>query len=396
MAELIDVACDICGQKYQWGPERVGSSTQCRECGTKFSVVEYTPPPEEDTNANSPWRWIKGACVALLVVTAVVGLGSLPFVRPAPARAVAADRQPPGAGFAQPAARAPGVLQNRPNLQADVDSRLKALREKNGIPVVGQPGNPVPGNPAPVLPVPVFPGSAPRVPTMPPRHGFGPRGRALRGAPPVAENKPEKQPSDGNAIESTVAPTGVPPVITGWNVAGTGPRKQVHLTGRGLQNTTKVQKLLGLALFDVTFTVVSDTDLQLNSAHLQAPGQSLFVVTTADGMAVAFSNEIKTIDSPESGELVTGPERIFFVKKGGVLTSQQPSVVLLEEGGRASIGGITAVGIVKKGAQLETAIATTLICEAGANVTQRHATPRANDYPTAITFCPLPRLSEGR
>lgn len=88
MGELIDVACDICGQIYRWSDERVGEIAACRECGTKFEVTEYTPPPDPDEAAmDNPLPWVKGGIVAAIIVLALFGLGRLLFYRPGAATA---------------------------------------------------------------------------------------------------------------------------------------------------------------------------------------------------------------------------------------------------------------------------------------------------------------------
>jgi len=58
MPEAIKSACDICGQIYHLSEERLGRSTSCKVCGTKFTVEEFVPPKEEEHD--SPWPWIKG------------------------------------------------------------------------------------------------------------------------------------------------------------------------------------------------------------------------------------------------------------------------------------------------------------------------------------------------
>lgn len=410
MAELIDVACDICGQKYRWGVERVGSATQCRECGTKFEVAEYMPPPEEGTDDGNPLPWIKGACVAALVIASVAGLGSLPFIRPSPAVAVAANnRQPNAAGFARPVApRANGPAQP-PVAPADVEARLKALREKMGSPGALGPAMPGPnlpdvkmpeaGRPGPEfsgrgrrgprmpnLPRPGIPGAAPQFP-LPPTDAPG---QAPLEEVPIAGDGPQ------DTAKGTARATGVPPEISAWRITDDRGRPHIRLTGRGLKHTTKVQKLFGTALFEGKFSVISDTELELKPVGAPETRQMMIVVTTPDGVAVALADDVKTVDSRETLDRAAGPPPVCFVKKGGVLTTSFPTVVIVDAGGRANVSGITTVGIVKKGAVLETAIAPTLIAEEGAKVRLRSPAPRDNAPVAVITFCTLPVLSNGR
>lgn len=84
MAEIVDVACDICGKIYHWTEERLGDVVTCSECGTKFDVTEYVAPAEDgevDVN-NNPLPWIKGAFVVALILCVLLGLSSLVFIRP--------------------------------------------------------------------------------------------------------------------------------------------------------------------------------------------------------------------------------------------------------------------------------------------------------------------------
>lgn len=90
MAELIDVACDICGQKYRRPEEEIGRKAKCRVCGTKFEVSKYTPPDElfeeEAAALGNPMPWIKGGATFALILLLIGGLGSLLFIKPASAK----------------------------------------------------------------------------------------------------------------------------------------------------------------------------------------------------------------------------------------------------------------------------------------------------------------------
>jgi len=85
MPEAIKSACDICGQIYRLSEERLGRSTSCKVCGTKFTVEEFVPPREEEEEEHdSPWPWIKGGFTLMLMLAILIALGRLPFVKPEP------------------------------------------------------------------------------------------------------------------------------------------------------------------------------------------------------------------------------------------------------------------------------------------------------------------------
>lgn len=107
MAELIDVACDICGQKYRRSEEDMGKKAKCRICGTKFEIARYVPPDElfeaeQEAALGNPLPWIKGGATFALILLLIGGLGSLLFIKPASARlttddasAMRSDASPP-------------------------------------------------------------------------------------------------------------------------------------------------------------------------------------------------------------------------------------------------------------------------------------------------------------
>lgn len=83
MSELIKAACDICGQQYRWRAERLDQEAVCKVCGTEFLVKEYVPSQaSEEGEHDSPWPWIKGGFTAMLMLTILVVLGRLPFIKP--------------------------------------------------------------------------------------------------------------------------------------------------------------------------------------------------------------------------------------------------------------------------------------------------------------------------
>jgi hypothetical protein len=363
MAELIDVACDICSQKYRLDAERLGTMAPCRECGTKFKIVEYTPPPDEDAPADSPWIWIRGAFVAAIVIAAVSLLGSLPFIRPSPvqARTVADGKQGAGNGRSSSTGSPNSTSKSKTpqEIAQEAQDQAKAFRKKHGLPEPNFPNNPFPGT----------------IPGFPPQ----PTANATSSSGPDAKSGANVSQRSGN-----------PPTISDWSfAAGPGPQT-LHLTGRNLKNATKIQKVMPVGIFEVPFAAPSETKLEIRNLDLNGPDPTIIIVTTPGGVAVAFSDELRTVDKVWTDDFSMGSA--FLVKKGGVLTSSRPVIVLLEPEGRAKITGITTLGIVKKGAELETGFTNAIVAEEGATVRQGNPIARPEKPPEVITFCPLPRL----
>lgn len=332
MAELIEAACDICGQLYRWSEERLNETAVCRECGTKFEVQRYTPPPDEvEGDLDNPLPWIKGACVAAIIIAALGGLGSLLTYRPGSRPFPTANTAP---GYPAPSYPAPAYPV--PNYPATGQSAV-------GQSSAGQsaPAYPAPGQPAPVIPGPAA--------------GTGER-------------------------------PGACPVITGWSLVDP---QQLRLTGRGLKGITRAETVLGIALIDVQFTVVSDAELLIRTVFLNRP-EKLFAVSSPDGIALVVSDAIPAVDTQDSLDFTPGVVPLRLVRKGGHLVSLCPTIVLVESGGRAVIQSHAVVCFMQNGAELEAERASSLIAEPGASATLRQPFIVNNRRSPAITFCRLP------
>ncbi|MFO1022780.1 MAG: hypothetical protein U0903_19110 [Planctomycetales bacterium] len=84
MPEMINAACDICGQAYRRTVEELGKKAKCRVCGTTFEIVQKADPDElfdsEDEHDGNPLPWIKGGATSALILLIIFGLGSLLFI----------------------------------------------------------------------------------------------------------------------------------------------------------------------------------------------------------------------------------------------------------------------------------------------------------------------------
>jgi hypothetical protein len=395
MAELIEVACDICGQKYRWSDERLGSTAACRECGTKFEVEEFVPPPDDadDEVGDSPLPWIKGALVAALIVAALSGLGSLLFTRPAPDAPVLASAAPSvparAAQSSTTAAGAPsGQTQPSGVTATPATPRTGHGIARNGLPS-GFGSGAAPSDPRKVRELAdklksSVPGRASPAP------GFG--------LSNTNDPEPEREatgsvPAPGPKPIVVDAPSGVP-VVTTWQLVGNPGSARLRLTGRGLQKTTAVQELVGLALIDAAFAAVSDTELDVKKTYLKDPRQSLFVVASPEGIAVAFCDAVPIVTSRKSLDREPNSVRVFRVTKDGWLEGSRSAVVLVEAGGRAHIDSTVPIAFVKDEAEMAALAASNLFAEPRANVRQQNANPSGEMRPPVMTFCALPELKK--
>lgn len=345
MGELIDVACDICGQIYHWSDERLGEIAACRECGTKFEVMEYIPPPDPDDAAmDNPLPWVKGGGVAAVIVLAVFGLGRLLFYRPG------GDTT-----FAAASSQQMQTTQSDP-IRARMQRSFRNVRTST------------PPATSPTLP----PG-----PTgLPP--GFAPR----RSIPPA----PAPPVSSAHASPPGVL-TGVPPVVTGWVMSGV-PILKLHVTGRGFRGVTAVQVGGGVSLNNVSFSIVSDSELAINSGFAMHP-QAVTMISSPDGMVVIFHDSAKTADAQTNSSVTTAAD-VVLVRNNGRFTSPNPVLLLVESGGSAEIASFAFIAFVKQNGRLTTSSVNILIAEPGAQITLKQP-PRTEVRPRVLTFCPLPK-----
>ncbi|MBS0263162.1 MAG: hypothetical protein JSS02_14555 [Planctomycetes bacterium] len=307
MDETVDVACDICGQKYQLSPSRLGLSTQCRECGTKFQVREYAPPPDPDqVEAGNPWPWIRGAGVTALVLALVSGLASLPFYRPQPR-------------VNQVQASSPTVSSSRPTQTTAPRGAVQTRQSPRQ--------NPRPNS---------LPGRATG------QSGFAAQGVAIE---PTAESGTARPP--GPASTTTAALT-----ITNWTVVPNSQRRSLRLTGSGFGKTSAVQTLRLGNLIDETFQIVSDQELEVSCSVPQSENP-VVLVTTADGVAVAYAKTAQVVSAGKSEFGYRQQDAVYLVQSGGQLEFHQPAVVLVEKGGQVAPRALTYCAFLKSGAVLQ-------------------------------------------
>jgi hypothetical protein len=221
--------------------------------------------------------------------------------------------------------------------------------------------------------------------------GFG---LSNKNDPEPEREPPRSAPAPGPKPIVVDAPSGVP-VVTTWQLVGNPGTARLRLTGRGLQKTTAVQELVGLTLIDAAFAAVSDTELDVRKTYLKDPRQSLFVVASPEGIAVAFCDAVPTVTSRKSLDREPNSVRVFRVTKDGWLEGSRSAVVLVEAGGRVHIDSTVPIAFVKDDAEMAALTANNLFAESRANVRQKNASPAGEMRPPLITFCALPELTKG-
>lgn len=338
MSELIDVACDICGKQYRWPDERLGESATCRYCGTKFEVKLFVPP-EDDTNAKD-LQWFKGVGVAILVVSVAVGLSSLLFIRPGQTGWNTASRHtPPPPTTSWPSTSRPDVAQHQPFHDA---ARVREMGQFNHSP------SHAPGAAAPFI-----------VPELDP------------------------------ATSTDASVTG-PPVVTSWLLETERGRRRLRLRGQGFAGTTKVQTTIGGQFTDATHEVISDSELLADAILVGADETTIYAVTNAKGVGVAYSENIATITDRRTMEFGPRVPRLYLIKNGGHFKGERPGGVLVEAGGHAEITP-ASTAFVKRGGSVTTNLISTLHLEPGASVSPPPENLSKSVHPV-ITFCRLPAI----
>ncbi len=362
MAALIDAACDICGHIHHIVEDRLGDVVPCRECGTKFEVVEYFPPPEDETEAtnNSPLPWIKGAGITVLILCVLVGLSSLLVYRPTPG-----SRQVAGSVWFRPRTVPQQRLDPRTDPSADpLTNRTAQQRLRRDFERLRQAQQPKLEIPA-----------TNQVSSV--------------SATPVQTPVPQ-----------TPVPTGPPPSISGWGFDSSRERGgafgTIRLIGTGMSRAAKVEQTFGPGLLgNARFSVVSDTEMLVNLSHQFTPRETLLLISNPGGVAVVFSEEIPTIQDRQ-----VLPDRrqipVCLVRNGGHVISRRGVVALLEQGGRAEIQSLTFLAVAQEGSDLHAQTVHKLYAHPQAKVkvelqNQTPLPPQPN-----IQFCRLPSLSPGR
>jgi hypothetical protein len=127
---------------------------------------------------------------------------------------------------------------------------------------------------------------------------------------------------------------------------------------------------------------------------LKDPRQSLFVVTSPAGVAVAFCDAVPTVTSPQSLDREPNSVRVFRVAAGGSLEGSRSAVILVEAGGRAQIDSTIPVCFIKDDAEMTALTANNLFAEPRARIREQNANRAGQMHPPVITFCALPALKD--
>ena len=152
---------------------------------------------------------------------------------------------------------------------------------------------------------------------------------------------------------------------------------------------------MGAHLFDSQFAVAGDDELEVKQVVFGDRIPAIITLSSADGTAVAFSDDVQTVDSSTAIENRPGGLPVCRVKRGSLLETDKAVVLLVEAGGRAKINSFTPLCFLEQGAELETISAHKLIAHERAKISQRMTIPGADVRPAVLTFCPLASPAKG-
>lgn len=368
MSEIIEFACDICGQKYRYSEERMGRKTDCRECGAPFELNKHTIAKDEDEDGSddeetSPWLLIRSAFVGTLLFFIIGGLSYLPFSSPDPQNLMAAtppsgqlNNFPPGF----PQSNFPG--QGFPNGNPGFNP--------SGQPNAGMPNAGMPGNntvwPPPKTKRKVRPGVNNAGDVGNPQPGEGATQNADLGAasqpkdvpdpadgPMADQGKPEKplepKPEKGMAAggaESDDDPGEVPadfkkaPFVSSVSIGKLDGRDD-HIVVKGA-NLSKVKTLIPIydpfwPLSEEGFSIVSNT--RIDTGHVVFAGGYKPVgvlLGSAEGATLAIPANAMRVSKEETIER-NDKVAVVVVEKGGTLTTDARALIVVEQGGTLNV-----------------------------------------------------------
>ncbi|MCC7422353.1 MAG: hypothetical protein IT428_18905 [Planctomycetaceae bacterium] len=386
MSEIIEFACDICGQKYRYSEERMGRKTDCRECGAPFELNKHTIAKDDDEEDSddeevSPWILIRSAVVGTLLFFIIGGLSYLPFYAPEP-RSLMASTTPPGrlgnppSGFPQPGLPGHGFPHHNPGFSPA------------GVPNGGMPGNnavwPPPrtnrnvtagsndargdsgGNPRPdedaTRDTELAAGTGPKTVPQPidvPR----PDATKPDSGKPV-EPKPEKTAtSDSRGPDMDDDPGEIPaelkklPYVRSVSIGKLNGRDN-HIVVKGA-NLTKVKQLLPIydpywPLSEQQFTAVSNTQIDTQAVTFAGGYKPIGVLLgSAEGLTVAIPEDSVRVNRDESIDSADKAP-VIVVERGGSLTSDARAVIVVEQGGTVNVRAPFGFYVALKGATLRT------------------------------------------
>jgi hypothetical protein len=384
VSEIIEFACDICGQKYRYSEERMGRKTDCRECGAPFELNKHTIAKDEDEDGSddeemSPWILIRSAFVGTLLFFIIGGLCYLPFYTP-DGRSLMAATTPSGqrgnspTGFGQPSFPANNFPQHNPSFSPP------------GFPNAGNPNAGMPGNNS-VWPPPrtnhnlrsgakvpgaaddSIPGRDPAGDTevaaaigakLVPEPSDVPKADAPEPEPEKpSKAKPEKpMAADAGEPDTNDDPGDVPndfkkaPFVRSVSIGKLEGRDN-HIVVKGA-NLSKVTHLHPIydpfwPLNNVQFTVTSKNRIDTHRVTFAGGYKPIGVVlVSAEGTTIAIPEDSMRVSKDESSE-PSDKIPVIVVERGGTLTTSSRTVVVVEPGGTVNISSPFGAYVALKG-----------------------------------------------
>ena len=183
-----------------------------------------------------------------------------------------------------------------------------------------------------------------------------------------------------------------PPVVTGWGLETAGVRQRLRLRGQGFAGATKVQTTIGGQFLDIQYEIISDSELMADAILIGTDQTTIFTVTNAKGVGVAFSENIATVTDRRTMEIGPQVPRLYLIKSGGHFICERPGAVLVEAGGYAEITPASSA-FVKRGGSVKTNLISSLHLEPGASVSPPPENLAKSSH-ALITFCRLPVIAK--
>lgn len=390
MSEIIEFACDICGQKYRYSEERMGRKTDCRECGAPFELNKHTIAKDEDEDGSdyeevSPWILVRSAFVGTLLFFIIGGLCYLPFYTP-DARSLMAATTPSGqrgnspTGFGQPSFPANNFPQHNPSFGPS--GMPNAGIPNAGIPNAGIPGNnsvwPPPRTKRNIKPSSSGPGAgvADNSP-MGQNAQMDPELASAAGSKPVPEPtdfpkpqperpdepKPDKTPpADAGKSDKNDDPGEAPadfknaPSVRSVSIGRLDGRDN-HIVIKGA-NLSKVTKLLPIydpfwPLSEVQFTVTSDQRIDTHRVTFAGGYKPVGVfLSSAEGATLAIPDDAVRVTREENFDR-SEKVAVIVIERGGSLTTDARAVIVVEEGGTLNVTSPFGAYVALKGATVK-------------------------------------------